>query len=89
MEMNRLDDYRNDPNWYSSLGEKLDKIHFRSGHLHTECNPNTGYCSTHYDKHDPYESISSLAKHLWQSDLGKLVVVAGGILLALGLLKTK
>ncbi len=83
----KITDYHNDPNWKSSFGEKLNMTHFRNGHLHAECNPVTGNCSTHYDKHDPYESLPELARHLWKSDLGKILVIGGGIALGLALLK--
>ena len=85
----RIDNYQNNLNWTPSLGEKLGKVHFRNGHLHAECDPVTRYCSTHYDKHDPYESLIELARHLWKSDLGKVLVVGGGILLALAVLKSR
>jgi len=87
--MNRIEDFENDPNWKPSFGEKLDKSHFRNGHLHAECDSTTGYCSTHYDENDPYESLTELAKHLWKSDLGKVAVVGTGILLVVALLKSK
>ena len=29
----------------------------------------------HYDEHDPHKSPTDLAKHVWKSDLGKVVVV--------------
>ena len=77
--MYRIDDFENNPSWIRSIGEKLDQIHFRKGHWHAECDHNTGLCSTHYDEHDPYESPSSLVKHLAEGDTGKLVL---GIALA-------
>jgi len=86
---NRIEDFRNNPNWTPSLGEKLGNIHFRNRHLHAECDPTTGYCSTHYDENDPYESLKELAKHLWKSDLGKVVVVGAGILLIAAALKSR
>lgn len=85
----RIDNYQNNLNWTPSLGEKLGKVHFRNGHLHAECDPVTEDCSTHYDKHDPYESLTELARHLWKSDLGKVLVVGGGILLCLAVLKSR
>lgn len=85
----KVNNYSNDLNWKSSIGEKLDKIHFRNGHYHAECDSKTGNCSTYYDEHDPYESLTELARHLWKSDLGKAVVVGEGILLALAVLKSK
>ena len=84
-----IDYYQNNLNWTPSLGEKLDKAHFRNGHLHAECDSVTGNCATHYDEHDPYESLTELARHLWKSDLGKVLVVGGGILLALAVLKSR
>jgi len=62
-------------------------IHHRSGNCHAECDPSTGYCSTHYDEYDPNDSVSSLLKHMWQSDLGKMVIVGAGTLLLSKLLE--
>ena len=76
--------YQNNPNWTQSIGEKLNKTHFRNRHFHAECDPRTGNCTTHYDKHDPYESVTELAKHVWESDLGKAVVI-GTTITAVGL----
>ncbi len=80
--MNRISDFENNSNWKRSVGEKLDKIHFRNGHLHAECDSVTGFCTIHYDDYDPHESISSLVKHLVEGKTGKAVlgVVAIGIL---------
>jgi len=85
----RINDYQNNLNWKPSLGEKLDKTHFRNGHLHAECDSVTGNCSTHYDEHDPYESLPELARHLWKSNLGKILVVGGVILLGFTILKSR
>lgn len=87
--MNRINNYQNNPNWKPSLGEKLSKIHFRNGHLHAECDPTTGDCSAHYDENDPYESLIELGKHVWKSDLGKVAVVAVGILLIAAAFKSR
>lgn len=87
--LNKVEDFRHNHNWYQSIGEKLDMVHFRSGHLHAECNPLTGYCQTHYDEYDPHESLTSLAKHLSGNNLSKLFLVGAGILLLHELLKTK
>ena len=57
----------NDPAWSRSLGEKLDKIHFRKGKMHAECNPVTEVCKIHHDRTDPHESIPSLLIHMAQS----------------------
>ena len=73
--MYRIEQFKNDPNWVRSIGEKIDKIHFRNGNWHAECDPVTGYCSMHYDEHDPHKSLTDLAKHVWKSDLGKVAVV--------------
>ncbi|MBI5697248.1 MAG: hypothetical protein HZC29_01840 [Thaumarchaeota archaeon] len=76
----RIEDFQNDPSWVRSVGEKLNKIHFRNGHWHAECDSKTGICNIHYDKDDPYESITSLIKHMSASNLGLtvlLIVVAG------------
>jgi len=85
----RIEDYQNNLNWTPSFGEKLGMVHFRDGHLHAECNPVTGDCSTHYDEYDPNESLTELARHLWKSDLGKVLVVGGVILFGLAVLKSK
>ena len=63
------------------FGEKLGKIHYRSGQNHAECDPNTGECSTHYDTFDPHESLTSLFKHMKESDLGKAVLLIAGRLI--------
>lgn len=76
-----IDYYRNDPNWHHSFGEKIGFQHFRNGHYHAECDPMMGNCSVHYDEIDPHESLDSLIKHMWQSDLGKIVLVGVGALL--------
>ena len=70
----RIEDFENDPAWKKSIGEKLSKIHFRKDHWHAECDPETGFCSIHYDKDNPNESITSLVKHLSDSKSGKLVL---------------
>lgn len=85
----KITDYHNDPNWNISIGEKLNKTHFRNGHLHAECDSENGNCSEHYDEHDPYESLTEFARHLWKSDLGKAVVIVGGIALSLAVLKSR
>jgi len=72
--MSRIEDFENDPTWEKSIGEKLDKIHFRNGHWHAECDPKTGFCTIHYDEHDPNESPTSLVKHLADSNSGKAVL---------------
>ncbi|MGI0063870.1 MAG: hypothetical protein ACREAL_03255, partial [Nitrosopumilaceae archaeon] len=78
----RIEDFQNDPSWKPSLGEKLGKVHFRNGHSHAVCDLNTGLCEIHYDKHDPYESLTSLFKHMKESDLGKAVLlVSAGLIL--------
>jgi len=78
--------YSTDPNWHHSFGEKIGFQHFRNGHYHAECDPMMGNCSVHYDEIDPHESLGSLIKHMWQSDLGKLVLVGVGALLLTKLL---
>jgi hypothetical protein len=75
----KIEDFQNNPSWIRSIGEKLDKIHFRNGHWHAECDPKTGICKTHYDKDDPYESITSLIKHMSASNLGLSVLLVVGI----------
>jgi len=76
-----IDYYRNDPNWHHSFGEKIAFQHFRNGHWHAECDPYSGYCSTHYDEIDPYNSLTDMLKHVWQSKLGKLFLVGVSALL--------
>lgn len=75
--------YQNNPHWKRSLGEALDKIHFRNGHYHAVCDPVTGLCNVHQDRHDPHESLESLLRHMWDSDVGKGTLVGGGLLLLL------
>jgi len=76
---NRIEDFEDDPSWKSSIGEKLDKIHFRNGHYHAECDPETGYCKIHYDKDDPHESLTSLVNHVADSNSGKALIVVVGV----------
>ena len=78
--MYTIKDLENDPNWKSSVGEKLDKVHFRNGHYHAECDPKTGFCKVHYDEDDPHESITSLFKHLVDSKSGKGLLAVGGVI---------
>ena len=75
----RIEDFENDPSWTPSFGEKLGMIHYRNGHWHAECDPNTRICTIHYDEHDPSESPTSLVKHMSQSNLGAGVLVIGAI----------
>ncbi len=77
----RIEDFQNDLNWQPSFGEKLDKNHFRNGHDHAVCDPNTGICEIHYDEHDPYESLTELFNHMKESDKGKAVLLVGAGLL--------
>lgn len=75
----RIEDFQNDPSWIRSVGEKLNKIHFRNGHWHAECDPKTGMCNIHYDKDDPYESLTSLIKHMSASNLGLSILAIVGL----------
>ncbi|MGI0008157.1 MAG: hypothetical protein ACRD92_00885 [Nitrosopumilaceae archaeon] len=75
----RIEDFENDPAWTPSLGEKLGMIHFRNGHWHVECDLNTRLCNMHYDKDDPFESPTSLVKHMSKSKLGAGVLIVVGI----------
>ena len=75
----RIEDFENDPNWLPSVGEKLDKIHFRNGHWHAEIDPKTGLGDIHYDKYDPNESVSSLVDHVWESNTGKAVMITAAV----------
>ena len=75
-------EYINKPDWYISAGEDYDKIHFRNKHRHVLIDPNTGIDSEHYDEIDPYESLESLLKHMWQSKKGQKVlkgIAAAGV----------
>ena len=78
----RIEDFENDPSWIRSVGEKVGKIHFRKENYHAECDPKTGFCSIHHDKHDPHKSITSLVNHLGDSNSGKIIlgIVIVGIL---------
>jgi len=78
----RIEDFENDPSWIRSVGEKVGKIHFRKENYHAECDPKTGFCSIHHDKHDPHKSITSLVNHLGDSNSGKIIlgIVVVGIL---------
>ena len=77
--MYTIKDLENNPDWIPSIGEKLDKIHFRNGHYHAECDPKTGFCEIHYDKDDPHESIKSLFKHLADNNSGKVLLAIAGV----------
>lgn len=80
-------EYMNDPNWYLSLGEDSNKIHFRNKHYHALIDPVTGVDSIYYDEIDPYESPGSLVNHMWESKKGKKVikgVIAAGVAYFLG-----
>jgi len=79
----KIDDYEIDPNWYRSLGGNPFSVDFRSGHFHTRCDPNTNFCEIpHYDEHDPHESFPELIKHIWDDELGKKVLIGGGLVIA-------
>src|SRR2546426_798427 len=75
----RIEDFENDQTWTRSFGEKIGMIHFRNGHLHAECDPNTRLCEIHYDEDDPYKSPTSLVNHMSKSKLGAGVLVVGAI----------
>jgi len=85
----RIEDLQTNPNWKISFGDKLNMIHFRRRHEHAECDPNTGICTTHFDEHDPYQSVPSLLKHLWNSKTGKIVLIGASILALSKLLDDK
>ena len=85
----RIEDYQNDPNWTPSIGEKLTKTHYRNRHWHAECDPTTGICATHYDKHDPYESPTEFVKHVWGSNTGKALIICGVVAIGLAILKNR
>lgn len=76
-----LNYFKNNPDWKPSLGEKLGMIHYRNGHQHAVCDPNTGICTIHSDEIDPHESIQSMFKHMAQSNTGKGVIFLGAGLL--------
>ena len=75
----RIEDFQNDPSWKQSLGERFWDKHFRNGHYHAVCDSTTGYCSTHYDKDDPHESLQSLVSHILDNKWVQLALVAGVI----------
>ena len=75
----RIEDFERDSSWKRSIGEKLDKIHFRNGHYHAECDPKSAFCSIHYDKDDPHESFTSLVNHLADSNSGKVLLAVAGV----------
>ena len=77
--MTTIKDLEKDPNWIPSLGENLDKVHFRNGHWHAEIDPKTGLGDIHYDKYDPNESASSLVDHVWESNTGKVVMITAAV----------
>ena len=70
------------PAWSRSLGEKLDKIHFRKERCMQNAIQFTEVCKIHHDRTDPHESIPSLLIHMAQSNGGKIVlgVIAAAIL---------
>ena len=74
---NRIVNFQNDPSWQQSLGERFWDYNFRNGHYHAVCNSTTGYCSTHYDEHDPHESLQSLASHLLGNKWVQLMLAVG------------
>ena len=81
----RIEEIKNDPRWYPSYGQDIFKKHYRFNHYHAVCDRKTGWCKIHYDKYDPDESFISLAKHVADSDGGKITlasVIAGAIIAA-------
>ena len=80
--MTTIKELESDPNWIPSFGEKLDKVHFRNGHYHAECDPKTGICDIHYDEIDPFEKPpESIVNHMWQSTLGRVTLVGAGLVI--------
>jgi hypothetical protein len=66
--------------WLPSLGEKLDKIHFREpppGRRHAECDPKTEMCEVHLDKVNPYQDLIG---HLMEDSPQTLAGISVGIL---------
>lgn len=74
-----IDYFESSPDWKPSLGEALGKTHFRNGHYHAVCDPATGLCKVHHDKHDPHESWTSLLLHMLASRLGTAVLVCAAV----------
>jgi len=69
-------------NWVTS-GEDLNSQHLRNGHEHAKFDSITGQLTDiHYDEIDPHNSLLDMGRHMWQSDLGKAVLIAGGLYLA-------
>ena len=78
--MNDYEYYRNVLGWTESLGEDISRLHLRNGHEHAKFDPQTKQLvDSHYDKIDPNNSLSDLVKHMWQSDLGKMVLGVAAI----------
>ena len=75
--MIRREDLEGDSTWRRSMGEKFWLPNFRKGRYHAVCTCSTGYCSIHQDKHDPYESLTSLIQHLLDNKLIRGLIVGG------------
>jgi len=66
--------------WLPSIGEKLNKIHFRQpppGTGHAECDPDSEYCEVHYDKVNPHQNLIG---HLVEDSPETIVGLSGATL---------
>lgn len=66
-----------DPNWSFSLGEDINKLHWRKGKLHATCHPSDSICMIHKDSHDPHQFPIGTLKHLW--DWSPPATIAGAL----------
>ena len=88
--MTDYDYYLNVLGWKPSFGEDLSKLHLRNGHEHAKFDPNTKQLvNQHYDQIDPNNSLVDLARHMWQSKLGKVVLIAFALGIGYTALKSK
>jgi hypothetical protein len=74
--------------WEESLGQDFDLDHYREpcpGRRHAQCSPTSRTCRVHGDRTNPHCSVTDAVKHFVESDLGKTVLIVGGIAGAVGL----
>ena len=66
--------------WLPSLGERLDRNHYREpppGTCHAECDPKSEICEIHFDKVNPYQDLIG---HLMRDSPQTLLGLSVGIL---------